>query len=92
MYIHVLKATSNCTHFSNEYIYTHSKFKQIRYCNEFLTLALTKLMKKTIHASELSFELPVLPLKHKIIYQFLTKLQCKLQCDINEYPYMYLYH
>ena len=37
----ILKAKSNFTFFSSEYIYSHSDFKQIKYCNEFPTHALT---------------------------------------------------
>ena len=47
-YCYILNAKSNLTPFSTEYIYTHSDFKQIEYCYEFLT----------------TFELPLLLLKN----------------------------
>ena len=39
--ISILKAKRNFTLFSSEYIYPHSDFKKIKYCNEFPTHALT---------------------------------------------------
>ena len=39
--LNILKAKSNFTLFSSEYIYSHSDFKKIKYCNEFPTHTLT---------------------------------------------------
>ena len=44
---YILKTKSNFTLFSTEYIYTHSDFKQIKYCNEFPILSQTQFVKNS---------------------------------------------
>ena len=45
---YILKAKSNLTLFSFEYIYSHSDLKKIKYCNELPTHALTYLMRNDL--------------------------------------------